>query len=252
MTKTVFNFLILSIILISLLPINSFSYEFTENFEYEDSPINHGWEFCFSGSDSTIFTSKESFSNGERSLKGYVHNEGHTRVGLRYDFTKTEFGEPIESADKISFSIKFYDQYAGESYIEKYFRKYLYDKNGYVKKPWSYIYSNKNRDSARFTIAFDFLATESYEKYITISSSGDEYSYWKGNGWEDIKVRERGWHEVKFEIVENQVSLFFDGNIVAKNLHYVHTAQNINWKSNIIAPNVKAYSWIDDVNFKKN
>jgi hypothetical protein len=128
----------------------------------------------------------------------------------------------------------------------------LYDKNGYVKKPWSYIYSNKNRDSARFTIAFDFLATESYEKYITISSSGDEYSYWKGNGWEDIKVRERGWHEVKFEIVENQVSLFFDGNIVAKNLHYVHTAQNINWKSNIIAPNVKAYSWIDDVNFKKN
>ncbi|WP_306548248.1 hypothetical protein, partial [Desulfobulbus sp.] len=91
-----------------------------------------------------------------------------------------------------------------------------------------------------------FFATETYEKYVTISWNDQKYSYWKGNGWDYIKSREKGWHEIRFQIQRNDLSLYFDNTIVAQNLHYALKLKDFSWSSNIIAPDIEAYSWIDD------
>lgn len=229
----------------------SFCSEFIDNFEYSDSPINHGWMFKFGGSDSNIFTSKESFSINSRSLKGYVKSQKYERIGLKYNFRNNEFGKIIRENELLKFSVMFYDVYEKENNSSKEDRRSKYDIDGNVKESLRKIYRNKNDDSARFTISFYFFATETYDKYITISWSGDNYQYWTGRNWKYIKPRKKGWHKVLFKIVRNKVSLLFDNSMIAENLHYVLKPKCLSWCSNGIAPNVEAYSWIDDIKFSR-
>lgn len=214
---------------------------FCDSFEYEDSPLDHGW----SGNGDSFFITDEHSKFGNKSLKGHVLSKEHKRIFLWYHFKDNEFGNPIKKDDIILLKLSFYDNYTEPNKISRFLRKNF----GNLYRKFFEKHGTENNKTSQFTISFDFY--DQYQKILTISNSEKSYSYYKISGWEKIKLRTIGWHEIEVRIQSNMLSLLFDGNLIENNMHKVSKIESFLWSSNIIAPNNEVYSWIDDVEFTR-
>ncbi len=213
--------------------------QFFDDFEYNDSPSNHGW---YTRSEN-FYTTKEVANKGDRSLKGHIKPNENGRIFLYYKFNENEFGDPIKPTDKISLKVSFYDKYSIPNKITRslkrnfggLYRK-LFEKNG-----------ETNFKTSQFGIHFDYF--NKYHKGISISSSERDYSYSKDIGWETIKPRKTGWHEIEVLIEQNMMSIYFDGEMVGKDIGKVDKLLSFQWSSASVFGGVEVYSWIDDVRF---
>lgn len=213
--------------------------QFFDDFEYKDSPVNHGW----STGNENFYTTKQVAKNGARSLKGHIKPGENGRVFLYYKFKDNEFGELIKPTDKISLKVSFYDKYSVPNTITRFLKRHF---GGVYRK----VFENngeKNFKTSQFGIHFDYF--NEYHKGVSISSSEGDYSYSKDIGWETIKPRETGWHEFEVLINKNMLSIYFDGKLVGKDLGTVDKLLSFQWSSASVFGGLEVYSWIDDVKF---
>lgn len=198
--------------------------EFSDDFEYTDSPQKHGWKYVFPGaSDSSLFTTDEFAQSGKRCLKGFMEfPPKHTRFGLQYSFKDNEFGKALAPDDTLEIIVHWYDDATTGS-----------DFNFHPK-----IY---------------FLDFEGVTRHIGFSDSKDRYSYspMKGSSWESkyFSTRKDGWHEIKYYIHNNTINIYFDGELLVEDHSEIENITEFNWFSAMITPNQHALSWIDNVIF---
>lgn len=204
------------------------TFKFSDNFEYPDSPQNHGWKYVFPGaSDASIFTTDEFAQSGKRCLKGFMKSPPkHTRFGITYPFKDTEFGKAIAPEDTIEILVHWYDDATTKS-----------DYNFHPK--------------------IIYLDSKGIHRGIRIADSGDRYTYSprKGSSWESkyFSNRKVGWHEIKYYIHNNTIDTYFDGELIVENHSEVERITELHWHSAMITPTQHAVSWIDNVHFiRKN
>lgn len=195
--------------------------EFTDDFEYTDSPANHGWRFRFGGSQRELSTTTEIAHSGSRSLKGFFENTTgkHDRFGISYDLSQDGIGKSIGPRDAAEVVVYWYDDGVTDS-------GYNFHPELNYKEPGGMTASLSIHDTGR-----------------------GKYSFQKpdGYGWNYFGQRTAGWHEIKFLIQNNTLDLYFDGTLVSRGHGEVGELLRLSWSSNIIAPGQFAMSWIDSV-----
>ncbi|VVS95636.1 domain of unknown function duf4124 [Desulfoluna spongiiphila] len=195
--------------------------EFYDGFEYDDSPVNHGWRFTFGGNDDFVFTTSERAHFGSKCLKGFqaANRTTHTRFGLSYDLSQKGIGKDIGARDTVDVVIHWYD-------------------DGVTKSDYN------------FHPRLDFRDADGMSRDVCISDTGcGQYAFRKSDSYAKVDIcrRWRGWHKIKYRVEHNRLDLYFDGKLVSKGHAQVTELQKIFWSSNIISPGQTALSWIDDV-----